>query len=290
MKRSIFPILLIFVFSLSVSTSAYGRDSSPKKYIEDRLVEKGLNRNHVRVMLNDPRISMDSGIIIKNLFYSSPKGTEEQPEYMEIDPVYIKKGKRYINDNASVLSSIEKKYGIPPEVITAILIVESRLGTYPEKYHVFFAYTNLAALLDPEYLKGIQKTYIDQYPSLNDEATLNRAKKKATWALNELYQLIVLADSLNLDPLDIIGSFAGAIGPAQFIPSSFMDYGVDGDHDGKKDPFNMTDAMASIAYYLQRAGWKENAGLEKKRQAVWYYNHSDVYVNTIIMLYEKLKT
>lgn len=289
MKRPTSHTFFIMVFFLSIFTTASAQESSPKKYIEDFLVDKGLDRNHVQEMLYDPRVSIDSGIIMKNLFYSSPKGSKAQPEYMEIDPVYIEKGRRYIDKNTSALSSIEKRFGASAEVITAILIVESRLGTYPEKYHVFFAYTNLAVLLDPAYFEHIQKTYRDQYPRLNDEATLKRAQKKARWALNELYQLIVLADELNRDPLDIIGSFAGALGPGQFIPSSFMEYGVDGDRDGKKDPFNMADAMASIAHYLKKAGWTENAGIEKKRKAVWHYNHSEVYVNTIMMLYDKLK-
>jgi membrane-bound lytic murein transglycosylase B len=283
---SIVIIILISVLPALVSAKEY----TSKRYIEDLLVEKGLEREHVKKMLYDQRVSIDPGIIMKNLFHSSPKGSARQPEYMEIDPRYIDKGGAFIRDNAGIFSAVEKRFGTSAEVITAILIVESRLGTYPEKYHVFVAYTNLAVILDPAYLEHIRKTYGDAYPKLHDEATLKRAQRKARWALNELYQLILLADELDRDPLDIIGSFAGALGPGQFIPSSFIEYGQDGDHDGKKDPFNMTDSMASIAHYLKRAGWKEDAPIEKKRKAVWHYNHSEVYVNTIMMLYTKLGT
>ncbi len=280
---------LVVTLLLALQTPIQAQADTSKKFIEDSLVEKGLERSHVQHLLNDPRVSVEPGIIMKNLFYSSPKGTAQQPEYMEIDPVYIDKGKRYIQDNAHIFPSIVERFGTSAEVITAILIVESRLGTYPENYTVFVAYTNLAVILDPAYLDNIRKTYSGQYPRLNDEATVQRARKKAQWALNELYQLIVLADGLGRDPLDISGSFAGALGPGQFIPSSFMEYGMDGDRDGKKDPFNMADAMASIAHYLKRAGWQEDAALEKKRKAVWHYNHSEVYVNTIMMLYDRLK-
>jgi membrane-bound lytic murein transglycosylase B len=287
MKR--FTASMIFIIMLALPAIVYSQENNSRKYIEDLLVEKGLERKHVQKMLYDPRISIDPAIIMKNLFHSNPKGSKKQPEYMEIDPEYIHKGKEYIKDNHQILMPIQKRFGTSAEVITAILIVESRLGTYPEKYNVFVAYTNLAVILDPEYLENVRQKYSVQYPKLNDGQTVKRAQKKARWALHELYQLIMLADELGLDPLSITGSFAGALGPGQFIPSSFMDYGMDGNNDGRKDPFDMADAMASIGHYLKRAGWNENGSIEKKRKAVWSYNHSEVYVNTIMMLYDKLQ-
>jgi len=288
MKQAIILCLSVILF-LPGYIYADTPDNSSRKHIENLLVEKGLERKRVKEMMYDPRVLIDATIIIKNLFYSSPRGTAKQPEYMEIDPKYFVKGKMFIRDNESLFSSIRSRYAVSAEIITAILIVESRLGTYPQRYNVFSAYTNLAVVSDPEYLDTIRQAYSRNYPKLNDQATLERAQKKARWALNELYQLIILADELKLDPLSISGSFAGALGPGQFIPSSFVEYGKDGDNDGIKDPFNMADAMASIAYYIKRAGWEEGASIEIKRKAVWHYNHSKVYVNTILMIYDRLK-
>jgi len=253
MKKLSIPFISL-IFFLSGISAAGAQEDHPRQYIEDLLVEKGLNRAHVQQMLDDPRVSINPEIIMKNLFYSSPKGSAEQPEYMEIDPKYFEKGKAYIKQNKSIFDSIQNRFSLSAEIITAILIVESRLGTYPQKYNVFNAYTNLSAVSDPAYLDTIRMKYGRDYPRLNDPATINRARKKATWALNELYQLIVLAEELGLDPLSITGSFAGALGPGQFIPSSFIEYGRDGDGDGRKDPFNTADVMASIAYYLKCAG------------------------------------
>jgi membrane-bound lytic murein transglycosylase B len=86
------------------------------------------------------------------------------------------------------------------------------------------------------------------------------------------------------------GSFSGALGPAQFIPSTFQTYGIDGDADGRRDPLNMMDANWSMGNYLKKSGWSETASLEQKRKAVWHYNRSTVYVNTIMMLYDELRT
>jgi membrane-bound lytic murein transglycosylase B len=287
MKRTITYFLIIMIFLL-FSASSWAWSEISRVFIEESLVERGLDKSLVQSMVYDSRISLRPDIVIQNLFYSSPTGTEEQPTIMRIDPKQIESGRNFIKEHKEFLSSVEKRFGTSPQIITAILIVESRLGTYPMPYNVVTAYTNLAFLLNPDYFKEIQELYADKYPLLNDEATINMAQRKAKWALGELYHLVYIANKLEIDPLSIMGSFAGALGPAQFIPSTFRNYGVDGDGDGIINPFNMKDANASIGHYLKSSGWSEDASLEKKRKAIWRYNRSHVYVNTIMMLYEEL--
>ena len=259
-----------------------------REFIEQRLVDKGMDKLQVHSMISDSRISTQPDIVILNLFYSTPRGTEKQPEIMCIDPKSVKKGRIFIKENKESLSSLEKRFGTSPQIITAILIAESKLDTYPMRYNVVTAYINLASLLDPDYLGEIRKRYAGEYPLLNNEDTIKRAQEKAQWALDELYHLVYIANELKIDPLSVMGSFAGAIGPAQFIPSTFRTYGIDGDEDGVRNPFNMKDAGASIGNYLNSLGWSEEAPLDIKRKAVWNYNHSEVYVNTIMLLYDEL--
>jgi len=259
-----------------------------REFIEQRLIDKGMDKLQVHSMISDSRISTQPDIVILNLFYSTPRGTEKQPEIMQIDPKSVKRGKIFIKENKESLSSLEKRFGTSPQIITAILIVESKLDTYPMRYNVVTAYINLASLLDPDYLGEIRKRYAGEYPLLNNEDTIKRAQEKAQWALDELYHLVYIASELKIDPLSVMGSFAGAIGPAQFIPSTFRTYGIDGDEDGVCNPFNMKDAGASIGNYLNSLGWSEEAPLDIKRKAVWNYNHSEVYVNTIMLLYDEL--
>jgi len=273
---------------LLFSVSSWAASELSRQFIEERLVEKGLDKAQVQSMIYDPRISLRPDIVIQNLFYSSPKGTEEEPTIMNINPQRIKDGRAFIKEHVESLSSVEKRFGTSPRIVTAILIVESRLGTYPMRYNVVTAYTNLALLLDPDYFSQIQQEYADKYPLLNDRATITRAQGRANWALTELYHLALIANNLGIDPLNIMGSFAGALGPAQFIPSTFRNYGVDGDGDGIVNPFNMEDATASMGHYLKSSGWSEDACISKKRNAVWHYNRSQVYVNTVMMLYDEL--
>jgi peptidoglycan lytic transglycosylase B len=285
-KTTTYFLAVIALFILATSSQA--EVDLSRVFIEESLVDRGLDRSLVQRIVYDSRISIRPDIVIQNLFNSSPKGTEEQPTIMSIDPKQIERGQNFIRENKEFLSSIEKRFGTSPQIITAILIVESKLGTYPMPYNVVTAYANLALILNPDYFKQLQESYADKYPLLYDETTINKAKRKAKWAMEELYHLVYIANKLEIDPLSIMGSFAGALGPAQFIPSTFRSYGVDGDGDGIVNPFNMKDANASIGHYLKSSGWSEEASAEKKRKAIWNYNHSHVYVNTIMMLYDEL--
>ena len=287
MKRTITYYLIMMILLLFPVKLWAGGELS-RQFIEERLVDKGMDKSQVHSMINDSRISTQPDIIIMNLFYSTPRGTEKQPEIMGVDPKSVERGRIFIKENKESLSSLNKRFGTSPQIITAILIVESKLGNYPMRYNVVTAYINLASLLDPDYLGEIQKKYATEYPQLKEEDTIKMAQSKAQWALDELFHLVYLANELKIDPLNIMGSFSGAIGPAQFIPSTFRMYGIDGDKDGIRNPFNMADAKASIGHYLKSLGWSEDAPLETKRNAIWQYNHSQVYVNTIMLLYDEL--
>lgn len=286
MKRTFF-CWIIAIASIWVSFAYAGE--TERLVVEEFLVVEGVEPSQAKSIMQDPRISINPDIVIKNLFYSSPKGTAKRPDVMEISARQIERARTFLADNAERLAAVEKRFGVSPRIITAILLIESRLGTYKMPYNVVSAYANLAFMLDPDYMKSVQALYARDYPQLGEEATINRAKRKAKWAVRELAYLVHLANHLNVDPLSLSGSFAGAMGPGQFIPSSFWVFGMDANGDGAADPFNMADANFSMGNYLRNYGWREDASLEEKRKAIWYYNHSDVYVNTVMMVYEKLK-
>jgi len=287
MRRN-FISLVLMIGILFWSFPSQAASESQRRFIEDLLITEGLEPSQAQRIMQDPRISVRPDIVVKNLFYSKPRGTKQKPDIMAVDPRKIERGSAFMKEHAAVLSAVEKRFGASPRIITAILIVESWLGTYPMPYNVANAYVNLAFLLDPNYLREVQDIYAEAYPQLQEAATIARVERKAKWAMGELCYLVHIANHLDIDPLSISGSFAGAMGPAQFIPSSFWIFGVDGDRDGISNPFNMADAIPSMGHYLSKYGWREDAPLEQKRKALWYYNRSDVYVNTVMMIYEQL--
>lgn len=274
----------------AMTTTGLGliKEAQAKAYVEDLIVGKGLNRDRARSLMSDSRVQFDEKFVLKNLNFARPRPSSNTPGRMEFSPKYVVRGRTFIEENRNLFDEVQEKYEISPEIIMAILIQETRIGTYPMKYKAFNVYANISLISDPEILAQLTKmTGVDNIP-LEDPEGMKKTLARGRWAAGELYNLILIADTLGLDPHEIKGSVGGALGPAQFIPSTFMKWGADGDDDGIRNPFCMEDAIASIANLLKKSGWRENGDEKKNRMAIWLYNHSDVYVNTIMKLYEEL--
>jgi len=112
--------------------------------------------------------------------------------------------------------------------------------------------------------------------------------EKSNWAYRELKALIVYAGKAGLDPLQIPGSFYGAIGICQFMPSHATNFGVDADKDGRVDLFSRPDAFHSMANYLKGHGWKARMSREKKFKVIRAYNASNTYAHTVLAVADKL--
>lgn len=154
-----------------------------------------------------------------------------------IEPIRIRAGVAFWNTHADALARAEKQYGVPAYIIVGILGVETIYGRNTGNFRVIDALTTLAF----------------NYPQ-----TPNRINRMAFFQ-NELESTLLYARQFNIDPLSLQGSYAGAIGLPQFMPSSIINYGVDFDGDGKIDlRQSPVDAIGSIAHYLTMHGWKRD--------------------------------
>jgi len=193
----------------------------------------------------------------------------------------------YMIENKAILEEVSAKYGVPKEIIVSILLVETRLGRSTGKRCVFNRLASMALCTDLETLR----------PSLDaslitpdtEEFARNRLREKSDWAYRELKALLLLAERDGTDPLGIRGSIYGAIGLCQFMPTNVIAYGVDADRDGRADPFAKPDALHSIANYLRGHGWREGLDREGQHRAIFGYNHSTVYADTVLAVAEKLR-
>jgi membrane-bound lytic murein transglycosylase B len=116
----------------------------------------------------------------------------------------------------------------------------------------------------------------------------NRAASRSKWAYKELTNLLKIDQSGHAEALSIYGSWAGAFGWSQFLPSSYLSRAVDGDGDQKIDLFNPADAINSVANYLSKAGFKMGDRASQHR-AIFNYNNSSAYVESIMGLADRLK-
>ncbi len=141
----------------------------------------------------------------------------------------IDQGVEFWQQNEAVLSSVSEQYGVEPEVIVAIIGVETRYGRHMGNHRAVDALATLGF----------------DYPP------------RGAFFVGQLEQLLILAREQNLDPSTLMGSYAGAMGYGQFIPSSYRHYARDHDGDGVADIWaNKGDAIASVANYFKEHGWR----------------------------------
>jgi membrane-bound lytic murein transglycosylase B len=157
----------------------------------------------------------------------------EAKPYYEYRPLFVTrrtvaKGKKMLATHRALLDRIETRFGVEREVIIAIWGIESRFGSNRGSFNVF----------------ETLNTLFDAYP------------RRSEFFREQLVYFLIVCRENNLNPLEIKGSYAGAFGQTQFIPSSFYEYAVSFDDDEIRDVFNSTeDVLASIANYLSRFGW-----------------------------------
>lgn len=145
-----------------------------------------------------------------------------------LTPLHVRRGLDYWRQHTVTLERAQARYGVPPEIVLGILGIETQYGRNNGQYRVLDALTTLMLLYPP----------------------------RAGFFRRELEEFLVLARELKLNPLDVKGSYAGALGIAQFIPTSYRRYAVDHDGDGRTDLLRShADAIGSIAHFLKMHGW-----------------------------------
>ncbi len=115
-----------------------------------------------------------------------------------------------------------------------------------------------------------------------------KARCRANWAYHELKSFLTIIRNEKLDPLEVKGSYAGAVGMCQFIPSSYLAFaksrkGLENWLSSKEE------ATLSIANYLSIHGWKRRISADKKKKILWYYNHSEPYIETVLNVAQSLR-
>ncbi|WP_313271862.1 lytic murein transglycosylase B [Stenotrophomonas sp.] len=160
---------------------------------------------------------------------------------MFITQARIDGGRAFLAQHRDELMRVQERTGVPAEVIVSIIGVETSYGRNAGNHRVLDALYTLAF----------------KYPRSGDPAKLEREVRRELFFRDELAKLFELSALEKLDITGIKGSYAGAMGMGQFMPSSYLDYAVDGNGDGRRDLFNSyDDVFSSIAnYFVKKGGW-----------------------------------
>ena len=232
------------------------------------------------------KTAVNLNLILKNLQHR-----ERREDYRSfLTKASIDSSRRFFRRNRSLLRKIERHYRVPGEIIVAILRVESDFGRHQEQYGVLEVYTSLAALVDPKVRDKVRHRGSGKGFPLSGREMRRRIQNKASWGVRELTCLLRAEQKGTLDVLTLKGSWAGAFGMPQFIPTSFERYGVDWDHNGKIQLDRLPDAAASIANYLKMNGWRSSMDSYRKLAVIKTYNHSQPYAETILRISQELRS
>lgn len=235
-KKLLVSAISSIFFTVGSANVAFAQDTSTDEnkfelYVADikkQAAEKGYSEAFIAKTFADIK-----------LYKRAIKADRNQPERVETLDTYlpkripdwkVKKARKLYKEHGELLQKVGQEYGVQPRFIVALWGLETNFGSYMGNFNVVSALTTLA-------YEGRREAFF----------------KKQLWAA-----LTILKEG-HIDVDNMKGSWAGAMGQNQFMPTSFLSYAVDGDGDGKKDIWgNQADVFASMANYLKKEGWNDD--------------------------------
>jgi membrane-bound lytic murein transglycosylase B len=208
----------------------YASRAEVRQFIDDIVAEHGFDRDRVERWLNAARYS---ATVERLMQPPIPFGQRNWLEYRSryLEDKRVRAGVDFWRANSAALERANERFGVPPEIIVAIIGVETYWGRITGNFRTI----DVLATLSFDYLR------------------------RADYYRKELVELLLLAREQRTDPLAFKGSFAGAIGLPQFMPGSIRRFAVDFDGDGRIDlAGSATDAIGSVARFLVQHGWQRD--------------------------------
>ncbi len=225
-RRTLGMLAASLPFMLLWTPASWSREAELENLIRILVRQTSLPADHIRDILLKARF-------VPSVIRRMRQPYESKP-YAEYRRMFLTKqmhleGRAFLVRNAEILEDQWKTYHVEKEIIAAILGMESHFGRNPGRDRVLDALFTLAT----------------------------GYSRRSDFFREQLGEFLLLCQEEKLDPLAIRGSYAGAFGATQFIPSSFRAYAVDADHDGKRNVWDsMPDITASIAHYFRQHGWQ----------------------------------
>ena len=227
MKRftSVVAVLSLFI-SLHVQAD-YTQRSDVQQFIDEMVEKHGFDRNELTSRFA-------SAEKLEGVLEAIAKPAERVLTWKDYRPIFVKQkrisqGNAFLKEHREILQRAEKEFGVPAEIITAIIGVETFYGRLSGKTQVFDSLVTLGF----------------DYPP------------RSRFFRSELEQFLLLTREEDVDVKAVRGSYAGAMGMPQFISSSYRHYAIDFDGDGKRDLWNNTeDVIGSVANYFKVHGWE----------------------------------
>ena len=244
MKKAI-TLLLLMTFILSAKD--YTKNEETRLFIKELVKKYDFNQKELEKLFSSVKVQKSALRAFTPRKQQVRKKETRTPEQIEkakkrrnkygpwerysrhkLSPSHVDKGISFLKKYQTIFEKVEAQYGVPKEYLAAIIGIESAYGKNVGKYPVFDTLTTLSF----------------------------EKNRRNTFFKKELKKFIHLSKTEKFNPKNVYGSYAGAIGLGQFMPSNYEAYGVDFNNDGKITLQKQADAIASIANYFKQNGWR----------------------------------
>ena len=218
--------LLLLASQAGASTRLLSDSKAVRNFINEMVEQHAFTENELQAVFEQANLH-------QSILDAISRPAESKPWY-EYRPIFVtpdrsKGGVRFWQEHAKTLERASNEFGVPQEIMVAIIGVETRYGRHTGRYPVLDALSTLAFAYPP----------------------------RSSFFRKELKEYLLMTREEGLPPAQQLGSYAGAMGMPQFIPSSFRSYAVDFDNDGKRDLWSSpADAIGSVGNYFKRHAWK----------------------------------
>ncbi|HET6629685.1 MAG TPA: lytic murein transglycosylase B [Woeseiaceae bacterium] len=232
-RLQVCKVLFLLSITLLVTPAAFALDverDNVRQFIERMVTEHDFDRDELESVLAQAEIQQS----ILDAISRPAEKTLAWHEYRDIflTDERVEAGAEFWREHRDALKRISEETGVSCEILVGIIGVETYFGRITGGYRVLDALSTLAF----------------DYPP------------RADFFARELEQFLLLAREEDMDPTDATGSYAGAMGAPQFMPSSYRAYAVDASHDGRRDIWtNWQDVIGSVANYFVKMGWKRGS-------------------------------
>ncbi|NOZ36779.1 MAG: lytic murein transglycosylase B [Gammaproteobacteria bacterium] len=233
-KHLLFIVLLLSANLVQAGTNDFANNVSLNNFINEMVTKHNFSADKLKKLFAQTRLH-------QNILDAIARPAESKP-WREYRPIFLTRdrllgGLKFWRDNEASLQRARKTFGVPEEIIVAIIGVETRYGKHAGRYPVIDALATLAFAYPP----------------------------RSPFFRKELREYLLMSREEGLDPLQQKGSYAGAMGMPQFMPSSFRQYAIDFNGDGQRDLWrNPTDAIGSVANYFKKHHWKKGQPIANK--------------------------
>lgn len=285
-----FVISLILIFSFDVSalarSSTAGNSMTPNTlWLRKELLRMGLSKSFMEESLKYYEPEGFNTVVSLNLLgFLQPAGQHMS----HVTPKAVQEASKFIKENQNAFDQAREKYEVPSDVISSLLWIETRHGEDVGHFHTVSVFlhllqTNLSKNRIQLTKLAIEKNKKELKYTKKEIRKLmsERTKKKAQWAREQLIALASIRKRKHLNIKTLRGSYAGAFGIPQFIPSSYRDFAASIKPATPPNLSFTADAIMSVANYLSESGWR-NKNAASHIEALMKYNNSRDYADSIL--------